>query len=71
MRQPTTQHRWTEDTRIAFLLALRLTGGMRRAAAEIGRDVPGCYNWRKRDPAFAAARDPALATSRPLLDQVV
>ena len=45
--QPATPRRWTEDTRTAFLLALRLTGGVRKAAAEIGRTCPGLLQVRE------------------------
>lgn len=64
MPQPNTQRRWTEDTRTAFLLALRLTGGVRKAAAEIGRDIAGCYKWREREPDFAAAWDAIVAEQK-------
>lgn len=53
--------RWTEDTETAFLLALRLTGQARRAAAEIGRSLASAYTRRRRDPAFAARWDAVVA----------
>lgn len=61
MPQPTIHRPWTEDTRIAFLLALRLTGQVRLAAAEIGRVHDVCYRARRRDPGLAAAWDAILA----------
>lgn len=49
--------RWTADTERAFLLALKTAGGVRRAAAAIGRTVSGAYKRRERRPDFAAAWD--------------
>ncbi|WP_375391467.1 hypothetical protein [uncultured Sphingomonas sp.] len=43
------------DTERAFLLALRLTGEVQRAAAAIGRSPSVCYQRRDRRPDFAAA----------------
>lgn len=56
---PSTGHRWTgkrwsADTEIAFLLALKLHGTIREACREIGRSVDGAYARRNRDPEFAA-----------------
>lgn len=45
---------WTADTEIAFLLALRLTGGIEAACREIGRSAHGARERRKKYPAFAA-----------------
>lgn len=64
MSQPNTQRRWTEDTRTAFLLALRLTGTAIQAAKEIGRQPAVCYKARQREPAFAAAWDAILTDLR-------
>ncbi len=52
---------WTADTERAFLLALRLTGQAKKAAAEIGRSANGAYTRRARDPGFARAWDAAVA----------
>lgn len=61
MPQPTTRRPWTDDTRIAFLLGLRLHGTTPAAAHAIGR-VPGsCHGARKRDAVFAAKWDAILA----------
>lgn len=49
--------RWNADTRQAFLLALRLTGQIRKAATEIGRSAQAAYAHRQRDPAFRQAWD--------------
>ncbi len=49
--------RWTEDTRVAFLLALRQHGRVREAAAAIGRSPASAYAMRKRDADFAARWD--------------
>ena len=62
--RPTPQRPWTEDTRTAFLLALRLTGGVRAAAAEIGRSAQSAYEWREREAGFAAAWDAIVAAQR-------
>lgn len=53
--------RWTGDTEQAFLLALRLTGNVRKAAETIGRSLAGAYQRRQRDPEFAARWDAAVA----------
>lgn len=53
--------RWTADTERAFLLALRATGQVVRAAAAIGRSPGVCYQRRDRFPAFAAAWAAVLA----------
>lgn len=52
--------RWTVDTERAFLLALKQTGQVTRAAAAIGRAPGVCYDRRRRRPAFAQAWDEAL-----------
>jgi len=46
--------RWTADTEIAFLMALRVTGSVTRACAEIGRSTNGAAERRRRMPDFAA-----------------
>lgn len=56
---PSTGHRWTgkrwsADTEIAFLLALKLTGNVTAACREIGRSTHGASERRNRDPVFAA-----------------
>jgi hypothetical protein len=53
--------RWSADTDQAFLLALRMTGRVRDAAAAIGRSVSCAYKRRRRDPEFAARWDAAVA----------
>lgn len=53
--------RWSADTDQAFLLALRMTGRVRDAAAAIGRSVSCAYKRRRRDPAFAARWNAAVA----------
>lgn len=52
--------RWTADTELAFLFALRLTGSPVAACAAIGRSAPGTYARRHRVPAFRAAWDKVL-----------
>lgn len=49
-----TNKRWTADTEIAFLLALRLYGTVTAACKEIGRSHHGADTRRKADPTFAA-----------------
>ena len=49
-----TNKRWTADTEIAFLLALKLYGTVTAACKEIGRSHHGADMRRKADPAFAA-----------------
>ncbi|AQR74261.1 hypothetical protein [Sphingomonas sp. LM7] len=49
--------RWSADTDQAFLLALRLTGQVRAAAAAIGRSISSAYQRRQRDADFAARWD--------------
>lgn len=61
MPQATPKRRWTEDTSTAFLLALRQTGQVARAAAAIGRDKFVAYDVRARDPDFAARWDAITA----------
>jgi len=46
--------RWTADTEVAFLMALRLTGSVTKACAEIGRSTHGACDRRRRLPDFAA-----------------
>jgi hypothetical protein len=46
--------RWTTDTEVAFLMALRVTGSVTRACAEIGRSTHGAGDRRRRLPDFAA-----------------
>lgn len=46
--------RWTADTEVAFLMALRNTGNVTRACAEIGRSTHGASDRRRRLPDFAA-----------------
>jgi len=46
--------RWTADTEVAFLMALRNTGSVTRACAEIGRSTHGASDRRRRLPDFAA-----------------
>lgn len=53
--------RWTADTRTAFLLALRLHGTVKAAAAAIGRGSEACHNARRRDADFAARWDAVVA----------
>ncbi len=53
--------KWTAETERAFLLALRLTGQVRKAAAEIGRSRSAAQARRRTNPAFAAAWDAAIA----------
>lgn len=57
---------WTADTELAFLLALRLTGSAKKAAAEIGRSFAGAYKRRERMPAFAAKWERELDRFREL-----
>lgn len=52
--------RWSRDTEIAFLLALRMTGRVRNAAERIGRSVAAAHQRRQRYPEFAAAWDSAI-----------
>lgn len=56
--------RWSAETETAFLLALRLTGNVRKAAAEIGRDPGSAYKRRQRDPDFAARWAEAVAAQQ-------
>jgi len=59
MHKPYT--RWTADTEIAFLMALKATGTVRKAAEAIGRAVGSAYKRRERHPAFRAKWDAAVA----------
>lgn len=45
--------RWSRDTEIAFLLALKQTGNVQLAARAIGRSYGAAYARRKRYPEFA------------------
>ncbi|BCA58618.1 hypothetical protein [Sphingomonas sp. HMP6] len=49
-----TKPRWTADTEIAFLLALRMHGTAKAACREIGRPFSSVAFRRKRKPDFAA-----------------
>ena len=49
-----TKLRWTADTEIAFLLALRMHGTAKAACREIGRPYSSAAFRRKRKPDFAA-----------------
>lgn len=53
--------RWTEDTRIAFLLALKQQGRVIDAAAAIGRTASTAYAHKRRHPDFAARWDAIVA----------
>ncbi len=53
--------RWTVDTETAFIMALKLTGQVRKAADAIGRQVGSAYSRRKRHPLFAARWDAVVA----------
>lgn len=53
--------RWTEDTRIAFLLALKQHGRVTDAAAAIGRTASTAYAHKRRHPDFAARWDAIVA----------
>ncbi|RYG89005.1 MAG: hypothetical protein EON59_02485 [Alphaproteobacteria bacterium] len=53
--------RWCADTERAFLLALKLTGQVTKACAEIGRGTSAAYHRRDRDAEFAEAWDRAVA----------
>ncbi|WP_343520154.1 hypothetical protein [Sphingomonas sp.] len=59
MRKPFS--RWTADTERAFLMALRTTGQARKAAGAIGRSLSSAYKRRRRDGAFRARWDAAVA----------
>jgi len=52
---------WTADTKTAFLMALRATGSVTRACAEIGRSVNSPYEHRRKDPDFDGKWRTALA----------
>ena len=56
--------RWTADTQIAFLMALKATGQARKAAEAIGRSVSSAYRWRKRHPEFRARWEAAVAVQQ-------
>lgn len=53
--------RWTADTRTAFLLALKLHGTVKGAAAAVGRKPEACHAVRRRDADFAARWDAVVA----------
>lgn len=59
MRKPFS--RWTADTETAFLMALRATGQVRKAAEAIGRSLGTAYKRRQRNPVFRAKWDAAVA----------
>lgn len=54
--------RWTDDTRLAFLLALQQYGRVTDAAAAIGRTTSTAYSYKRRDPDFSARWD-AIVTA--------
>lgn len=56
--------RWSADTELAFLLALKASGQATKAAKEIGRGLAAAYARRKRDPEFARAWDAAVAAGQ-------
>lgn len=56
--------KWSADTERAFLVALRLTGQVSKAAAEIGRSKSSCQSRRRTHPDFARAWDAALAAQQ-------
>lgn len=62
MHKPYT--RWTADTQIAFLMALKATGQARKAAEAIGRSVSSAYKWRERHPEFRARWEAAVAAQQ-------
>lgn len=64
MPQLTKLIRWTQDTRTAVLLALRLHGSVKDAAAAIGRAPAVCQQVRRGDAAFAAAWDAIVTEQR-------
>ncbi|MCW3848542.1 hypothetical protein OF829_15005 [Sphingomonas sp. LB-2] len=53
--------KWTADTERAFLVALRLTGQVSKAAAAIGRSRSSAQSRRRTHPGFAAEWDRAIA----------
>lgn len=53
--------RWTGETEQAFLMALRMSGQVRKAAEQIGRSLGAAYKRRERDPEFAKAWDATVA----------
>lgn len=58
-RKPFTK--WTADTERAFLMALRLCGQPKKAAAEIGRSANAAYTRRRLNAEFRAKWDAAIA----------
>lgn len=52
---------WTPKVRTAFLEALATTGMVRAALASVDRSASAAYALRRRDPAFRAAWNAALA----------
>lgn len=62
MRKPFS--RWTADTETAFLMALRATGQVRKAAEAIGRSLGTAYKRRQRDPQFRAKWEAAVAAQQ-------
>lgn len=59
MHKPYT--RWTADTQIAFLMALKATGQARKAAEAIGRSLSTAYRRRRRYPEFRTRWEAAVA----------
>lgn len=59
-----TKPRWTADTELAFLLALRLTGSATVACREIGRPYSSAA-LRRKDSADFAARWQAVLDAKP------
>lgn len=62
MHKPYT--RWTADTETAFLMALRATGQVRKAAEAIGRALGTAYKRRQRHPEFRARWEAAVAAQQ-------
>lgn len=56
--------RWSAETERSFLLALRYTGQVAKALAEIGRGKSAAYKRRLRDPEFADAWDEAVRAAQ-------
>lgn len=56
--------KWSADTERAFLVALRLTGQVSKAAAEIGRSKSSCQSRRRTHADFAQAWDEVLAAQQ-------
>lgn len=56
-----TAHRWTQEDEEAFLDTLACTANVRAAAREVGFSTMAIYARRRRDAAFAAKWQAALA----------